>query len=300
MSAPLPAKLTAPTLAPARRRPRHRVRAGARAHSFLAAPAGKAHIGAIGEKTTESVGPIAAYLVDFTPTYTASSDQTAVWSLYPIGYVDGMGLYQYVNSMPLTLTDYLGLSGCIDFVNSLLGFVSQYNVPSHGTDLEQSGKVGAAIACAFVPVPHRYVLALTCPSGSYTSPTDITGFCPQLSMGGKNEQLYRHLAFNAGAVLVHLDSLADKAAEIDCEELRKSCGCPCPFGPATKRCWQNRAEVVGDLLGKKIGKILKDVMYETTSPLAARNALKALLCGDDCKDDWQHCCPAENPNTPWI
>jgi RHS repeat-associated protein len=211
----------------------------------------------------------------------------------PPGY-DVLALYGFVGNNPNQNFDFLGLTGCSDFIEQLIQFADRANswwLPNWN----QSQRLSVYVSCAYVPSGLRWPLVIpgTCPN-NYLSATDTTGFCPQLSQGGQDEQLYRHLGFNTAAKLGGETRLSRRAVAQDCEEVRESCGCCVPpsqfIGPLTRRCLQDQAEVTGDLLGRRAGRILRKYIYESITKSNTESQLRELLCGNDCGQNVDFCC----------
>ena len=208
---------------------------------------------------------------------------------------DIQALYAFVGNNPIHRTDYLGLTGCSDLIDNFMQLADSVNTWVYWPDFNQAWALSVRIACAYVPADLRWPLVVpgTCPN-NYLTPSDTSGFCPQLSQGGQGADLFRHLGFNAAAKLGNTTPLSDWAESQDCEEVRESCGC-CPvpsqfIGPPTLRCLEDQAEVIGDILGRRAGSILRRYMHEQVSHADARSQMQSLLCGSDCGQGVDHCC----------
>ncbi len=205
--------------------------------------------------------------------------------------------YGFAESNPLTAADPSGLTDCSDFIDNVMDAAERINVWWHGPDYFQRLDLTVWIACAYLPSSFRwvYVVPGTCPN-PYENPTGAAGFCPQLSQGGQDEQLYRHLAFSMSAKLQGTTFLSEFAESRDCGEVRESCGCECPPSKRkdpSRACLQDQAEVIGDILGREAGRALKKYMNDQITGGAARAELSSLLCGGDCGQNADHCCQNE-------
>ena len=224
----------------------------------------------------------------------------------PIGFAGGdVNWYAYVGNNPINLIDVLGLSGCTDFVETIIQRINEQiaaeQTAGPACTISESEKAETKIVCEYVPVSAHVGVTGDCNGLSFREPQDYSGFCPQLSQGGQNAQLYRHLAFNIRASLtegVLLSTVLQWRPEYeDCNQLQASCGCHQMPSAATSssaknypRCLQNQAEVIGDRLGVSVGLVLKNYLDGKIPEWDARNQLKVLLCGKSCGVTADSCC----------
>jgi RHS repeat-associated protein len=211
--------------------------------------------------------------------------------------------YMYSFNCPTLFLDPSGTTACTDFVDELMGFTTRaLGRPTSNRIRPNVVGLAELIVCRWVPSPHRAALVRfgTCDrlKVDYVRQKKFDGFCPQLTMGGQNADVYRHIAFNSGAYLIFiLRWLSDAAEAQDCRELRESCDCAnikvpvsCLENPP-RRCLENQAEVIGDIIGRRVGTVLHDYAKGNVSFDEARDSIKKSLCDlKRCDADADHCC----------
>ncbi|GAB3382913.1 RHS repeat-associated core domain-containing protein [Lysobacter fragariae] len=99
----------------------------------------------------------------------------------PIGLLGGLNRYSYASGSPVMRLDALGLSGCLDFADELAS-----------TMIENSG--------FFESMALGSSMMRSSWNGDIER-SDFSGFRSELTADGQDENVYRHIGWNAGAIL---------------------------------------------------------------------------------------------------
>lgn len=161
---------------------------------------------------------------------------------------------------------------CQQFVDYLIELARKYNHWSYGPDLRQRMKTGAALADSFIPKEHpaRKILGCIFSNQEQTYQLGLSGFKPELTAGGQDQEAYRHIAAAAAAVLEGLAPLVDLQNNMDRRQLAAE-------SEAEKRL-EREAELADNEAGRQVGEEIKNYLNEQITEQELRQRLSLILC----------------------
>ena len=221
------------------------------------------------------------------------SPELARWlSKDPIEEKGGLNLYVFVGNDGVGKWDYLGLKqdidSCFDLVDDLIEIAKKYNKWTEGPDWLQRLKTAKYIANRYIPDgmrAQRVAVNGSFSGGRNRNLTGFSGFRPVLTQGGQNKSVYRHIGFNAAAVLQGTTFLSKTAEASEYAQLYGNWR-DYNSGKITREEFEEEvdervAEINDDISGRAVGNGLEEFLDEEIKENELRTKLLKELC--DCE-----------------
>ena len=204
----------------------------------------------------------------------------------------GYNLYGMVENHPVGGWDLLGLkniSSCCDMVDDLVKIAESNNKWWKGPDWVQRALTANDIANRYAPDSmgiHRFAVGGNVTGGNTRNIIGHSGFRAVLTQGGQNNAVYRHIGFNAAAVVdgtTILSKIAETSEYIQAflnvrEYLTGSQRIP-NIQTLMKESSERQAEIEGDKAGRNVGQFLNEFLDDEITKNELRKKLLKELCG---------------------
>jgi hypothetical protein len=206
-----------------------------------------------------------------------------------IGERGGENLYGMVSNRVINAWDLLGfsdISSCCEMVDDLVRTAVNNNKWWKGPDWMQRALTANDIANRYVPDSmrfQRFAAGGNLTGGYNHNITGHSGFNPVLTQGGQNNAVYRHIGFNAAAVLnatTILSEIAEFSEGIQAlGNISDYMSGNIDFNELMEQLDERQAEVEGDKAGRNTGQLIEEYLDEEISESELREKLLKELCG---------------------